>query len=284
VKSPRNLAAPPAQRSAETTVSCDVVGYSALRVTPEMVPALRQGPGPPGGPALPVSFLKHADEQTVAGLAAVFQAVHRHGLSDTCFTFWGILAAPRFLGRTSLAVALHRFRLEGAWGISPHLIPHHSLHSISGTVSQALGVHGPNFGIGGGPHAADEAFLVAAALLAGDQVPGVWVVLTGFDPEPSPEDPGRAPAAAPGHPGAVPVCGAVALALVAARPVSPNLKLHIAPGPVAGGTRLNGYCQGAPPFSLEALVETLAAEPAGAWQLHSGGRLELRRPTAGAEN
>src|SRR5207244_64037 len=81
--------------------------------------ALRQHPGT----TLPANFLKHADEQTVAGVAAVFQAIGAGSLSDVSFTHWGVLAAPRFLARTLLAVTVQRFAVEAAWGISPPLIP-----------------------------------------------------------------------------------------------------------------------------------------------------------------
>jgi hypothetical protein len=270
-------------QAAETTVSCDIAGFGALWVTPDMLPALRQQPGPPFGEPLPISLLKHADEQTIAALAAVYLAIHNHGLQETRFSHWGILAAPRFLGRSNLAVALHRFKLEGAWGISPHLIPHHSLHSVSGTVSQALRVHGPNFGVSGGPTSADEAFLCAASLLAGDRVPGVWLVMTGFDPELIPEEPG-APSAQ-GQPKTVSAIGAVALALTLARPGSPKLKLMVAPGPVPKEVGAARPVASVPLFCLEALLGTLSEpKPAGIWRLHCGGRLELKRNGAGAEN
>ena len=50
---------------------------------------------------------------------------------------------------------------------------------MSGTVSQALKVHGPNFGVGGGPAGVAEALLTADARCStGAALPGVWVVLT----------------------------------------------------------------------------------------------------------
>jgi hypothetical protein len=273
-------------QAAETCVTCDIAGFGALWVTPDMLPGLRQKPGPPFGEPLSISLLKHADEQTIAALAAVYQAIHNHGLHDACFADWGILAAPRFLGRCSLAVALHRFKMEGAWGISPHLIPHHSLHSVSGTVSQALRIHGPNFGVSGGPSAADEALLCATSLLAGDRIPGVWLVMTGFDPEPIPEEPGTPAANGNGQAKTVSAIGAVALALTVARPVSPKLKLTVAAGPVPEEEDgAEGLVATQPLFRLEALLATLSEpKPAGAWRLHCGGRLELKRNGAGAEN
>ena len=70
------------------------------------------------------------------------------------------------LGRANLAVALRSFMAEGVWGTSPHLIPHFALHSASGSISLALGLHGPNLGVGGGLHAVAEGFLTALTWLS----------------------------------------------------------------------------------------------------------------------
>jgi hypothetical protein len=211
---------------------------------------------------LPSSFLKHADEQTVAGLAALGEAIRGHGLQDTDFSRWGVIAAPRFLGRAALAVALNRFAAEGAWGISPHLIPHRSLHALSGTVSQALKIHGPNYGVGGGADGAAEALLVASALLADREIPGVWVVLTGFDPELEPADPADNGAAPP-----VTDCIAVALALVHAGASADARVLTVGANGV-GERDTSAW----PLFCLEDLA-AVVAEGGGeaAWQLRCGG-------------
>jgi hypothetical protein len=164
-------------------VCCEVSAEAVVRVSLASLAELRRNPGPIHGEPLPVSLLKHADEQTVAGLSAVYQAIAKAGWHSTCFQDWGVIAAPRFLGRPAMQAALRRFAAEGAWGVSPHLIPHRSLHSVSGTVSQALKIHGPNFGVGGGPNATVEALLAATALLQGKQLPGVWVVLSCLKPE-----------------------------------------------------------------------------------------------------
>jgi 3-oxoacyl-(acyl-carrier-protein) synthase len=165
--------APPTQN----TAWCAVVGHGCAAAEPETVSALRRRYGNP--------ILKQSDEQTLAALAAVHQAIDSYRLDAASFSNWGSIAGPRFLGRASMVVALRRFAEEGAWGISPHMIPHHSLHSVSGTISQALRMHGPNFGAGGGPEAASEAMLTAAALLSAGQAPGLWVVLTHCCPDPS---------------------------------------------------------------------------------------------------
>ncbi|MHB1423224.1 MAG: hypothetical protein ACYC3I_08530 [Gemmataceae bacterium] len=168
-----------------------MAAHAVVRVSLESLPELRRKPGPVPGEPLPTYFLKHADEQTVAALCAVYHAIHEAGLQTTCFRDWGVVAAPLFLGRAAMAAALQRFAVEGAWGVSPHLIPHRSLHSISGTISQALKIHGPNFGVGGGPGGQSEILLAATALLEGKGLPGVWVVLTGLEPELPPDEAGR---------------------------------------------------------------------------------------------
>lgn len=247
-------------------VECDVTAYATLRATAEELLALRQKAAPSLDRPLPAGLLKHGDEQTVAALAVTWRAIDHFGMNETPFAAWGILAGPRYLGRTAMAAAIDRFALEGAWGISPHLIPHRSLHSISGTLSQALQSHGANLGIGGGTEAVSELFLAAAALLEGDQLPGVWAVLTGWEPEPLPGTPPAVP----------PICSAAALALTPARANFNGLRFRW----------LNdGANVAAPPLSLETLCEALsAATPpvAAAWRLDGGLRLELQRVGAGA--
>jgi hypothetical protein len=151
-------------------------------------------------------LLRYADEQTIAGTAAVFAAMDVMGWYPDRFEAWGVVAASRYLGRANLAVALRSFRAEGVWGTSPHLIPHYALHSPSGTISLALGSHGPNLGVGGGLHAAADGFLTALTWLASGVVPGVWLVLSGWFPELVPDPGGNAPRAGE--------CLALALALV----------------------------------------------------------------------
>jgi hypothetical protein len=205
--------------------------------------------------------LKHADEQTVAGIAALSQAIQHHALDKIDFTDWGVVAAPRYLGRAACAVALTRFDAEGAWGISPHLIPHRSLHALSGTVSQALKIHGPNFGVGGGCEGAAEALLVAGTLLAGGDLPGVWVMLTGYNPELVPANPPGTEAAA------APDCVAVALALTPVKDQRAGLFLTV------GGTDADLQGIGTSSiFSLEDLATQMAVPQSRAsWRLCCGG-------------
>src|SRR5262249_27654157 len=145
-------------------VAAEIRAHALVRMTREEIVAYRRLPGPlpDGWGAIQPSALRYSDEQTIAAVAAGCRAPQGRSVGDRgSFEDWGILAAPRFLGRTSLVVALDRFREEGVWGVSPHLIPHFALHSQAGTLSLVLGTQGPNLGLGGGIHAASEGLLTA---------------------------------------------------------------------------------------------------------------------------
>ena len=113
------------------------MGHALFRMKPGEVAALRKKPGPipAGWTRVPPALFRHADEQTIAGTAAVFMAIEALGASPDRFEAWGVVAASRYLGRANLAVALRSFMAEGVWGTSPHLIPHFALHSASGSIS-----------------------------------------------------------------------------------------------------------------------------------------------------
>jgi hypothetical protein len=190
-----------------------VLGHGLCRLKPSDSKAMRRRPGPvpEGWERVPPTLLRYSDEQTVAGVAAVFAAIAGMELDPELFADWGVVAASRFLGRVSLAGALKAFEAEGVWGTSPHLIPHFALHSLSGTISLAVGLKGPNLGVGGGIFATAEGFLTALTWLASGLAPGVWLVLSGWSPERVPESSeGGAPKPEEGE------CHALALALTAA--------------------------------------------------------------------
>jgi len=246
--------------STESVKQVPVAGYATMAMAPEQVPALRRCPGQAVGAPISPSLLKYADPQAVAALAVVLQAIQDHDLAQVCFRDWGVIAGPSLLGRQASVDSLARYREEGAFGISPHLIPYESLHAVSGTISQVLRIHGPNFGVGGGPSAAEEALLVAATLVAQGGLPGLWVVLTEFDPELIPAAPGQLA-------GSTWTCHAVAMALMPAA-ANAGFGLRIAPPPpVASG----------PQFRVSALREALAT-PARPWscRLSSGLTVSLQ--------
>ena len=94
-----------------------------------------------------------------------------------------MVAASRYLGRANLAVALRQLHGRGCVGHFAALDPAFRPHSASGSISLALGSHGPNLGVGGGLHAVAEGFLAALTWLSTGVVPGVWLVLSGWSPE-----------------------------------------------------------------------------------------------------
>jgi hypothetical protein len=189
--------------------NCGIAAVGLARATEAEVPVLRRQPGTLPGLQLPHGILRHADDQTVLGLSALLRAVADSGRPVGGFSAWGVVFAPRFLGRAATVRALERFDRMGVHGMSPLIIPHLSLHSPAGTLSLALGMHGPNFGVGGGDDHVSEGFLAALAAHAERCTPGLWLVLTAWDPELTTEADGGGSVPAAVH--------AVALGLVAER-------------------------------------------------------------------
>jgi hypothetical protein len=175
-----------------------VVALEALIVPGAELPALRKAPAPAGEEPIAASLLKHGDDQTAAALAAVLRARQAAGLGAAETAGWGVIAAPRFLGRERFAVHMAKYRKIGASGVSPLIIPNLSLHSIAGTISLALGTHGTNSGAGGGHANLAEALFSGATTLEEWGLPGVWIVASQSDPEPRPDRDGKveAPSAA----------------------------------------------------------------------------------------
>lgn len=244
-----------------------MLASAVLRVAAPEVAVWRRPPGPACGEPLPASLLKHADEQTLTALAVVGRAVAAADPGTTRFQEWGVLAAPRFPGRATVRPSMQRYHAEGAWGVSPHLIPHRSLHTISGALSQALSCHGPNYGVGGGPDHVSDGLLAAVTLLHGARLPGLWLVLTRIEPE--------LPTGATldVHPAAW--CEALALALVPLGGATTTHRLEVTPD---RGAELQA------PLSFAALADLFAGEgnvSAVQGSLAKGLRLELRRHPCG---
>jgi hypothetical protein len=241
-----------------------VAAGALLRRSAETIAQGRRQPMVAGTEKTPVSILKHAEDQTVLALMTVRAALEQEGWQARSFADWGVIAAPNLFGRVSIAQTIQRYQQEGAWGISPHLIPHQSLHATSGTISQALKIYGPNFGIGGGPNAGPDAFLIAAAMMMDGHLPGLWVVLTGYEAEWIPT------AAGPPPP---PICQALALALTPSNVGSAGIHLSF------GQARTENEIDPAVPelqFSL--LVDEWTQQggiPQGRWRLSAVNWVEL---------
>ncbi len=247
-------------------VDCGLRAFGVIEADAEAIAGLRQKPGPPLRQRLSPVLLKHSDEQTVAGLAAVLAAIERFGMKEVDFTSWGVVAAPRWLGRLRLVGGLHKFHRKGAGAASPMIVPHLSLHAVSGTISQVLGSHGLNFGVSSGPDNLAEGLLAAACVLSSGQLPGLWLVLTCWSPEPAPDDEGR--------PAAPAVCRGVALALQRAGDdwSGPRLCVEAAPRTACG-----------PSGGLAELAAFLTRGEGGSWgcALSGGGWAELTGPLPG---
>ncbi len=198
-----------------------------------VLPALREDPGVSVRRPIPPRFLRHADEQTVVGLAAVLRAMDEGALRETCFDEWGVVAAPMFPGRLGGAATFRRYQQGGTAAISPHIIPQNSLHSVSSAISISLTMRGPNFGIGGGPEALGEGLTVAMTLLDSTALPGLWLVLTQWAPEPVPDGQGSTRTET--------ICLAVALALFRRAEQGSGgmtLRLTASAGPGAAGRKI----------------------------------------------
>ena len=238
-----------------TLVDAGIRTFAFCRMSRGEIAAYRRRPGilPSGWSGIQASTLRYSDEQTIGAVAALVTAVGQlDGSSPASFERWGVVAASRFLGRSNLLAAMNRFRAEGVWGVSPHLIPHFALHSPAGTLSLAFGIHGPNLGTGGGRFCMTDGVLTALSWLSSGIVPGVWLVATGWVPELSLEDDAQ--------PREDVQCEALALALVpAGSERTSGLRLRLAGSLHASNPR---------PIDIAGLVEKLQS-PAG--DLHRKG-------------
>jgi hypothetical protein len=246
-------------------VCCDITAHHIASWRADQFPLLRQRPGADDAARLPANLLKHSDEQTIAALAAVLRAIADFRMPLDFFADWGIVSAPCFLGRSALANALDQFAVDGPWGISPHLIPHRSQHAVSGTISLALNIRGPNFGAGGGSDGPTEGLLSAAALLAENSIPGVWVTVTGWDPD-----------LLPGKDNSRCACWAVALALVSRSTGSANPYLVVSGGATPGYAAEREPTMARFATLLEPVLSAGLREARTAW-VYPGGWIELGR-------
>ncbi len=196
---------------------CAITAWATVRANPQAIAKWRKQPLTIGPEVLSTSSLKHADNQTVTALEAVRVAQEHFAGTRPDFRHWGVIAGTNFLGRERCARSILAYPTDGAWGVSPHFIPHQSIHAISGTISQALQSHGPNLGVGGGPNAVPDTFLLAASLLIDAAMPGLWLVLVGHESE-----------CIPGLGGdlAAPDCLSIALALVPTTNSAPGCELR----------------------------------------------------------
>lgn len=202
-------------------LECGLTAFGRAQAAPAQIPALRRKPHEHIKP--PTGLLKYVDDQSVVSVAALYQAIHDYGLGDTNFTNWGVVAAPRFLGRETCAVFLDRFLRQGPLCTSPLLAVYQSLHAVSGSLTLALKINGPNMGVGGLHRAIEQTLLTGLAMQCEHRLPGVWMVLSEWDPEPIPSEDCK-----PLQGG---VCRALCMAFTPVAAGWQGLRLRLLPGP-----------------------------------------------------
>lgn len=200
-------------------------GWGTARADLATIAALRKSLPAWAPEGTPGHFLKHADEQTVLAVSALDQAICSSSFGVDHYRNWAIIAAPRFIGRIAGTNTLERFSRGGGPAISPHVIPQHSLHSISGALSILLASRQPNFGVGGTGDSLAEG-LLAALTFPTTNCSGAWLVSTAWDPEPQIDD--------LGHCLNAPVCHAVAFGFESAVQTAAcgQLRLMVQNGPI----------------------------------------------------
>ena len=164
------------------SLECGIAAYSTCRMSPDDVNKLRkQSDAIPG--QLGNSTLRHADEQTLAALAAVQIAVKQMDGTTNDFQNWGVVGSSRYLGRQAFAQSLTRFAAEGPWNVSVQIVPNRSLHSPPSMVGLALGCHGPCVGVGGGLDGETDGWITAVSLLEQHHLSGLFLLFSGWDPD-----------------------------------------------------------------------------------------------------
>jgi 3-oxoacyl-(acyl-carrier-protein) synthase len=161
-------------------VTVRVVAAARVRVLADELPGLRDRLAGAFPNTLGAGTLKQCDELTLVAIEAVRRA--RTAVADAS-TEWGVVAGVRTPGRRRMTDTLARFRDKGAWGVTPHFIPHSLLHSAAGLIGQAFGLHGAGAGVGGTPGSEGDVLRAAAAWLASGDLPGAWLVWAGWATE-----------------------------------------------------------------------------------------------------
>ncbi len=239
-----------APRPSESTLCIGIGAIARTAVSFEKLPELRKELSLRFKDTLTSSVVKNADEQSLVALSAMSEAIQQMPMRSAAD--WGVIATPRYFGRSRCAEMIRKYRDQGAWSASPHIIPQCMLHSLSGLLSQAFGITGPNIGAGGSRGGEREALLAAFGWLSAGKLPGVWLIMTSWDSEETAYSSG--------------VCHAVVVALKSSTTGSTRLRLK----PAGSGENLE-------PFSLESLTDELTNEWSRpvTWDMSHVGTLHL---------
>lgn len=261
----------------EVCFEASVSAVASASISYPELQAMRKTPPRFGDVVVQGHFLKHADEQAIVALEAIRLACERSPQLDVrTQSRWAVVSAPRYIGRMAAAQIVSRFDRSGTTGVPTHAGAHYSLNSVSGVVGIAMGIRGPNLGVGGGPATILEGLIASLTLFDTAVVPGVWLTLTGWSHEPLPDPEGKVADRC--------VCHGVALALQPQAAGSSQLRLRL-PGASAPVNRFLARRNLDPSIAeLAALVsEAEGARPADWFRsLPDGGSIELRLNAAAA--
>jgi len=214
-------------------IAVAIRGQATLAAPYRAIDGLRDAPAPAGVAPLPPRFLRHADEQTVVGVQTVLAAVGAARLTPDELAGASVVAAPCRAGRVVAARTLAGWHARGAVAVSPHVVPHCSLHAMASAVSVVLGCHGPHLGVGGGTGAVAEALSLLPWLTSRGAGGIVLLVTTGWDADPR--------LATDGTVVCEPVCRAVAAVVV--RAAAGGFAITLAPGRAAGSAPADDACR-----------------------------------------
>jgi hypothetical protein len=164
------------------SLECSITSHATSRLTIDEVNSLRKPSDALPG-RIAAAVLKHCEEQTITGLAAVRTAMDRFETQPESFENWGIVYSSRYLGRSAFAQSLGKYAVEGPWNVSVQVVPHRSLHSPASMLGLTLGCHAPCVGVGGGLDGESDAWLTALSLLEQHSLHGIWLVFSGWEPE-----------------------------------------------------------------------------------------------------
>lgn len=266
-----SLDQPSASSGFAATALAGVQAYSTTRIGQAEAQSLRKAI-PSWAPAdTPGHFFKYSDEQTIVAAQAVDRLIAAEDIDVAECRDWGVIVAPRFIGRLAGAGIRGRFRQRGDQAVSPHTLPQHSLHSPSGALSILLGTRGPNAGMGGGPNSFAEGLLAALTMFDFRATPGLWLVATDWDPEPLPDHEGNCTTNA--------MCHAFCMLL---RPASTagllghlTLRSNAGPRNAAGDNSPREVRVGQLVHALD-IASQRGLSLGFEWQLPWGGRIEMR--------
>ncbi len=180
---------------ANLSAHCQIDSCATVSAHLSEFPTLAREKYAHGSHSLPTRFLRHADEQTVIGVRSLLKAMASDTQKNIDISNDAVIAATCLAGQPAAARTMIGLRDKGPVAVTPHIVPQCSLHSVASAASVGFGMHGPNFGVGGGIHAVSEGLLLAVTLAPMLAITSpsarIWLICTGWDQQPSLEPNGE---------------------------------------------------------------------------------------------